>query len=454
MNELPRGWARTTIEDVADYVQRGKSPMYVDRSDLPVINQKAIRWDGIEEQNLKFVDPAQWDSWEPARFVRTNDVLWNSTGTGTIGRATLFTGLQISTRAVVDSHVTIVRPTAAISGKYLCYFIRSEAVQSKIASMQTGSTNQVELNKSEVLATEIILPPLPEQCRIVSKVDALTARSKRAREDLDRVPHLIRRYKQVTIDAAYHASAVAGSLMPLGELTHEIRNGLSRKPNNLPPGTPILRISAVRPGRVWLGDVRYYVPQPGEAVRKYLLDYGDVLFTRYNGNADLVAACGVVRPPIGECLYPDKLIRVRTNKAVLVPEFLELIAQASESRQILRQYIKTAAGQYGISGGDLRRLPVPTPPVEEQIYIVRCVERAFAWIDRLAAEAASARHLVDKLDQAILAKAFRGELVAQDPNDEPADALLARIQAERAAGPKTRSVRGRGRSKRSGGARG
>jgi len=68
----------------------------------------------------------------------------------------------------------------------------------------------------------------------------------------------------------------------------------------------------------------------------------------------------------------------------------------------------------------------------EQREIATRLRTAFAWIDRLAAEATSARKLIDHLDQAVLAKAFRGELVPQDPNDEPASLLLERIKAEQA----------------------
>lgn len=99
-----------------------------------------------------------------------------------------------------------------------------------------------------------------------------------------------------------------------------------------------------------------------------------------------------------------------------------------------------------ISGNDIATTPVPLPPPEEQHEIVRRIEAAFAWIDRLAAEAESARRLLDRLDQAVLAKAFRGELVPQDPADEPASVLLDRIRAERAAkGAVTKGRRGRPR---------
>jgi type I restriction enzyme, S subunit len=67
--------------------------------------------------------------------------------------------------------------------------------------------------------------------------------------------------------------------------------------------------------------------------------------------------------------------------------------------------------------------------------VVRRIDTAFSWVDRLASETTTARKLIDHLDQAVLAKAFRGELVPQDPNDEPASMLLQRIKAERATGP-------------------
>lgn len=89
----------------------------------------------------------------------------------------------------------------------------------------------------------------------------------------------------------------------------------------------------------------------------------------------------------------------------------------------------------GINVGDVRLLEVPLPSEKEQCEIVRHIESALAWIGHLAAEATAARTLIDRLDQAILAKAFRGELVPQDPADEPASALLERIRAERAGAP-------------------
>lgn len=178
---------------------------------------------------------------------------------------------------------------------------------------------------------------------------------------------------------------------------------------------------------VRLQDVRYYPETVPETAQ---LRDGDLLFTRYNGNPDFTAVCGMVRGLTWHTTYPDKLIRVRLSEAA-DPKFVEVMAAAVQSRDWLTPHIKTAAGQHGISGADLKLLPIPLPSIRQQQTIARRIDVAFAWIDRLACETTSARKLIDHLDQAILAKAFRGELVPQDANDEPASVLLERIKAER-----------------------
>ena len=117
------------------------------------------------------------------------------------------------------------------------------------------------------------------------------------------------------------------------------------------------------------------------------------------------------------------------------------------SRQCLQaiERIKSGGNDSGLNLTQAKFLAVEIPAISfiEQIAIVRRIEHAFTAIDCLAAEAQSARALLDRLDGAILAKAFRGELVPQDPNDEPASVLLERIRAERAAAP----AKSRGRRK-------
>jgi type I restriction enzyme S subunit len=225
---LPKGWCWASIEDMTSYVQRGKSPKYAAQSAMPVINQKCIRWHGVQAEHLKFIDPSQWDAWGLDRTLRDGDILWNSTGTGTIGRAAIYRPLGDFARVVADSHVTIVRAKIG-PPEYLHAWIRSPVIQSRIDDMQSGSTNQVELARTEVLRTRVPVAPLNEQRRIVSKLRALQARSRRAREALDAVPPLLEKLRQSILAAAFRGDltkdwrAKRKDVEPASELLNRIR---------------------------------------------------------------------------------------------------------------------------------------------------------------------------------------------------------------------------------------
>jgi type I restriction enzyme S subunit len=124
---------------------------------------------------------------------------------------------------------------------------------------------------------------------------------------------------------------------------------------------------------------------------------------------------------------------VPVDTMTVEPRYIAYWIGSNASQRWLNRVEKGVA-YTGINIEDIRKLPVEFPPIAEQREIIRRIEIAFAWVDRLASETADARKLVNHLDQAILAKAFRGELVSQDPNDESASALLERIRTERTVG--------------------
>ena len=155
--ELPDGWAAATLAEVAIYIQRGKSPKYTEYSELPVVNQKCVRWHGIDREFVKYIHPDQFGKWEEKRFLQNGDLLWNSTGTGTFGRAALV-HLKDGERLVADSHVTIVRAAQGIEPKYVHYWVMGPAVQNSIEAMQSGSTNQVELAAKDINRISVVVP--------------------------------------------------------------------------------------------------------------------------------------------------------------------------------------------------------------------------------------------------------------------------------------------------------
>lgn len=141
-------------------------------------------------------------------------------------------------------------------------------------------------------------------------------------------------------------------------------------------------------------------------------------------------------------MLADKMYRLRCKPDRAVPGYLALMLNTPESLALI-EAMKTGISDSGLNltQDKFLSIPIPNADVEEQKAIVERIGLAFARADRLEAEAARARALLDRLEAAILARAFRGQLVPQDPADEPATALLARIRAQRAAAPKAKRGR-------------
>ncbi len=201
-------WSQNSLNDLCKYIQRGKSPKYITHSTLPVINQKCIRWNELQIQYLKFIDPVQFESWIRERHVQPMDILWNSTGTGTIGRAYLYQGTELED-AVVDSHVTIVRADAKkINPNFLFFYIQSPFIQRKIEKMQSGSTNQVELARKEIQNIQVNLPSLPEQKAIVAKIETAFAAADKAEKAISAALEQAKQFKQSILKRAFEGKLV------------------------------------------------------------------------------------------------------------------------------------------------------------------------------------------------------------------------------------------------------
>ena len=170
--ELPQGWEWARLGAICSYIQRGKGPVYAENSEHKVISQKCVRWWGLDLTPARFITPESFAKYETVRFLQVGDLLWNSTGTGTIGRACLVPSEQGKAGLVADSHVTVVR-AMQIDSSFLWRWIQSPYVQSEIEGSASGTTNQIELNTSTVVNHLIPLPPLAEQSRIVTRVEEL-----------------------------------------------------------------------------------------------------------------------------------------------------------------------------------------------------------------------------------------------------------------------------------------
>ncbi len=169
---FPTNWISESLEAAAEYVQRGKGPKYATKSEVAVVSQKCVKWSGFDISEARFIDASSLSSYKEDRFLRSGDLLWNSTGTGTVGRTALFHEVDDFPKVVADSHVTVIR-APRIMPRFLWIWSASPSIQSEVLGLTTGSTNQQELNLSTIKGLVIAIPPMEEQRRVVDKVDEL-----------------------------------------------------------------------------------------------------------------------------------------------------------------------------------------------------------------------------------------------------------------------------------------
>lgn len=350
----------------------------------------------------------------------------------------------------------------------------------KLRSLNLGTLNKSTaipgFSRSDAYAVGIELPPSAEQKRIADKLDTVLARVDACRERLGRVGSLIKRFRQSVLAAAtsgrltedWRADRGMADRLVVPQPDTEADNftdttgvtfdiplewgwgRLDRGITEASYGTssksaktgamPVLRMGNLQAGRIDWSDL-VYSSSEGEN-RKYLLERGDVLFNRTN-SPELVGKTSIY---LGErpAIYAGYLIRVKCNSNVLRPNYLNYCLNSPYGRAYCRAVKSDGVSQSNINAEKLRNFPVPYCDADEQEEIVARVEALLAFADRLEARFALAQSTAGRLTPAVLAKAFRGELVPQDPNDEPAAELLKRLHDGRERAAKgTKSSRSR-----------
>ena len=367
----------------------------------------------------------------------------------------------------------VLRPPEGISAEYLYHFVSSKRFRIDAEHNMTGAVGQRRVPAPYLAKESLPIPPSAEQRRIVAKIEELFSELDKGIETLKTAKAQLAIYRQAILKDAFEGKLTAEwrskhsdqmetaeqliarirrdgpttktqwleidppinelpygwTWISFGNICQKVRNGISAKPIG-ESGDKILRISAVRPMKVDLDDYRFIQGKDGE-YDQYYLQAGDLLFTRYNGSRKFVGVCGCYRSSKRR-LYPDKLIQCRIGTASVIPDFIEAAFAAGETRRFIESKIRTTAGQAGVSGGDIKAAPVPLCSKQEQEVIVAIIGAKISSIDALESDIETNLLKAEALRQSILKKAFAGELVSQDPSDEPASILLDRIRAERA----------------------
>lgn len=176
--EIPEGWKWVRLGEICEYIRRGKSPKYGSDEILPIIAQKCNQWDKIYTNKCLFAEKTSVDKYLPEQYLQLGDVIINSTGGGTVGRAGLIKEYVFENykQFVADSHITVVRGNNLLKKEVLYYYLISPYIQVNLEDRCTGSTNQLELATSTVKEYIFPLPPLAEQTEIVRVIESQLAK--------------------------------------------------------------------------------------------------------------------------------------------------------------------------------------------------------------------------------------------------------------------------------------
>jgi type I restriction enzyme S subunit len=446
-NGLPEGWALPHVRDVFRSFGGGtpdKGTSVYWGGTIPWLSSGDIKAERIQGAS-EFITKAGLESSSTALCRREAVLVVVRSG---ILKHTLPVAL-LGVEAAINQDIKCFDSDNSDLNAWLALALRASAKE--ILALNREGTTVQSVKYETLKGFDLPVPPLPEQKRIVAKVEALLARVNAARERLAKVPTLLKRFRQSVLAAACSGELAAdwreggtpngpGSVDRRTETTiADVCDVVVDCPHSTPKwtegGVICLRTTNFQPGSLDLSEVRYVSEATyRERVRRTEPTAGDVLYSREGGI--LGVACIMPRR-LRACLG-QRMMLLRPSSRVLSSYLMYLLNSPATLAEIGELTGGTASPHLNVA--DVKAFSLRLPPRDEQQEIVRRVEALFAFADKIEVRVQAGTARVEKITQAILAKAFRGELVPteaelarQEGRDyEPASVLLERIRATRA----------------------
>ncbi|HYP84961.1 MAG TPA: restriction endonuclease subunit S [Variovorax sp.] len=404
---------------------------------IPVSRIETIAAQKIDFGRIGFIKDYDTSSIERYR-LQDGDVLFSHINSPAhLGKTAVFSGSGRLYHGINLLRLVVHRE--AILPKMFDYYCKSMRLRGEFAMRAQHAVNQSSINQAKLAQFEISLPPLAEQRRIADKLDTVLARVDACRERMARVMPLLKRLRQSIF-------AVATS----GRLSEDWRDGAGissatwmttsvdkvadivdphpshRTPPEVADGIPYISIGDLEAtGQFNLdGSRKVGLDVLAEHRARYTIKDGDFIFGK-------IGTLGKpTKLPVGlDYTISANVLLIQPKAEVANAAFLRLVfASPAFMASVVDQSSSTSQAAFGIK--KMRGTSIRLPSIAEQSEIVRRVETLFAFADRLEARLTQAQAATDRLTPALLAKAFRGELVPQDPADEPAADLLRRLNSQ------------------------
>lgn len=433
---LPKGWEvvkSDLISDITDYVANGSFQSLSENVKTYDHEEYAILlrlkdFNSDFRKDLKYVDEKSY------KFLSKSEIEEGDLFISNVGNPGMcYLVPNLGKPITLGPNGIRLRVNKYGDTSFIKYYLQSPQGRNEIREITTG-TAQLKFNKTDFRNLLIPLPPLAQQERIVDKLDKLLAQHERINQVLDRIPQLLKTFRKQVL-----TKAVTGKLteqwregkdleewtaLPLKEVCFGFKYGSSSKSQD-EGKVAVLRMGNLQNGKLDLSDLKYSNDEV--EIRKYSLEPGDVLFNRTN-SPELVGKTSIYRGEI-PAIYAGYLIKIENDRSVLNSDYLNYFMNTSQVRTWCNEVKSDGVSQSNINAKKLGDLGIPLPPLQEQQEIVAHIETLFAKADNIESSYQVLKAKIDTLPQAILHKAFKGELVSQLPTDGDAKDLLAEIMA-------------------------
>ena len=431
MSEVPDAWIRVSVDDCVAARRSGYWGSGTPTAERPLAARV------IRNGDIKFGRISSWADryFSEAEFERSaldnEDVL--ITTSGHVGKSAMATPGYCA-----SNFVRVLRPLKeVVLGRYLRYALMTRVAASAMDAWTGGST--IQNLRSGFFGDPVVpLAPVNEQRRIVAAIEEHFSRLDAADASLAAAAARASFLREHAATLGMRGDWPTVGLGEIAEVVGGVTKDTKRQGDPDYVEVPYLRVANVQRGFLDLAEVTTIRVPPAKAAA-LALRAGDVLFNE-GGDRDKLGRGWVWSGEIAGCIHQNHVFRARLN-GDYDPKFVSWHGNTF-GREWFETRGKQTTNLASLNLTTLKAFPIPVLPLKEQRRIVAQVEEQLSAIDALRAAIERAQRRSKSLRRAVLERAFRGELVPQDPSDEPAEALLARIRAERnVAAPARRSDR-------------
>ena len=429
MTDLPAGWEWSTVGEVGSVgLGRQRAPKWHNGPNM----RPYLRVANVFEDRIDLTDVKEMD-FSPKDFERfklePGDILLNEGQSPEwVGRPAMYRG-ELPGACFTNSLIRF-RPHDGIDGRFALYVFRHHLHSGRFMREARITTNIAHLSSTRFATVEFPVPPLAEQHRIVEAVEEHLSRLYAAEAAARAARNRLTRFADAALESIFDRSWPRVPLDAVNDRDRPICYGILKPKTPGPREVPYVEVRSITGRHIKVDGLHRTTRAMHEAFLRSELQADDVVLA-IRGSFDRAA---VVPESLAGGNVSRDVARIAPT-SVLVPAFLASYLVSPEARQFFRAHARGVAVQ-GINIGDLRRLTVPLPSIDDQASAVGRADAFAAAAERISTEIRAVEARSRQLRRSILSSACSGRLVAQSAHDEPASRLLGRIRAIHAGAPR------------------